>query len=1297
MASAKELATRLESQRGSATGSARKNMGERRTSGPSSHNPKKSSGLLNTDPASTRVHSDGSVDHLSSRSLLLRRPGHNPHNDVEMRPLGRLPDPSTRVARNSFVTEAMSGAHGLEPLPPIQPARFLRHGVDKDSATKLMAQESIQSCEETNLLDSFSQSSDVFWSATGQSLHSATAIPEYPPKGTGETHPKDHKTIPIAKLFSRNAPPLHLPELDDWLGKLHPFQFTYPKAMHPGSAPKPFPPLDLLKGEKLKDLIHNNPPAPLWRDWNSIGSTDTTSKLVNLALSIMGSSAISTFYSLAGLYNVVQIFVLILNTIVGNSSGRWRTLFLGTIPNVLALNFGGKLLQSILFLGILTAISGCLLFWFHRLTARWSPNATPEGLLSRDPARGTRAVPLVSFALTVLYLPLSTISVHAITWSSDFWPVENPFVGYNGTKTPDLQPLGPSSVFHEPLDFCWTTTMRKDEINYAPAAVVLGVLTLMFMTFWFPIRLGKTIRRSLPVVEPYDALGQRRSEEEMENEYQRFLERDNSPFSFLYNEYRRKWGSFKAFYLGGKLTALLIVAIISPDSCLTLKIAKSHVSRNTLEIARQSILLAVMIVFLLVQSLATPFIDPVSNASEWTSRMNFVLTSLLGLFIALNIPGQAFWNGWALYTVYIITYGLTIYFTVINWSWMHRIIKRLNRRIDFSIDIFSPRLDISPQSRHLQHRIWQESWSTLLLASPQCRMSTSEELRFAEGVEVTSHDPAPPYLLDFSHSPAERHIENVKIMREIGALAYEQAIQESKIHYKRITSLRQKILQHMVGPDAFWFSEGNAGVSCPSAADYFGNAWCLPFPLTVIIRYDTSGALVAIKNLSDIEEFVRQNETRIVEKQRELRIALRCLDSVVVQWPYTHTELVGDRFRWIGGRRYHAYQTTDYHEAKFSIRRHGSLEWKNTNLASGFDVSLRYSKKLTLDGSLIGLNVNLELTSQLARFLLLNKATLESRMPGYLNALREYRTHTLNEVESKLETLSYGFLTNLYALPMDPVSVAHILAQNELNLRVRDLAVGYEHAFQTMDERMRYVGRSPVEAWWFLLWDDFWRRNKSTVKALKTHYLDFNPQYPTSIAYRPLPRPTLEAFLRQRGLWSTSSSWSGNWWWLHTGFINKIYFHLNWVVFAGTSKAIHVHIGDYSSFDLEEVDARSRVASSGLQGKGLNSIKANTSSGLKAGTNHSDSIMRTRRAYRWETLMGEDSTEPFLLRGLNVLRDHRWHFWHEENRNTEEYRISWRGRLSQWFGLSPVGRLHWHTGGLSVEIDDTPQAKENLS
>ncbi|KAG8693317.1 hypothetical protein FRC08_009199 [Ceratobasidium sp. 394] len=779
--------------------------------------------------------------------------------------------------------------------------------------------------------------------------------------------------------------------------------------------------------------------------------------------------------------------------------------------------------------------------------------------------------------------------------------------------------------------------MKKDEFNYAPVVVVLGVLTLVFMTLWFPIRLAKTIKTSLPIVEPYDSLGQRRSEHELEIEYQRLLKRDRSPFCFLYNEYKRKWGSFKAIYLGVKLTSLLIVAVVSPDSCLALSLAKNHVSRDTLAIARQATLLAAMTGFLVLQTVAAPLVDPVSNASEWTSRMNFVLTSLLGLLVALNVPGQTFWNGWGLYAVYILTYGLTVYFTIVNWDWMHRVIKRITRRVDFSIDIFSPRLDISPSSKHFTQRIWQESLTTLLLAAPQCKMPASQKMVFVDGIEVSSEELTPPYLLDFAGSPAERHVENLKILREVGLQAYRRPLCMSQSDRQHTIELRHKILQHIIGPDAFWCPTGMTDAqSC--AVTYFGNAWCIPFPLTVVIRYDHDGSVACITELRDLEHFVRQNEDRVTEKRREIRIALRCLDKTRVKWPYTHTELVGNRFRWLGGRQYEAHQTIDYYEPIFAIQRNGTLSWGNLNLASGFGVSLHYARNVASNGTLVGLNDALDLTPQLARFLLLNKPVLDERISEYLVCLRAYRDYMHREVTSKAATLSYGFLDSVYSAPISPDTLTRILAENELDLRVRELAVSYEDAFETMDERVRYVGRNAVTGWWYLFWDDYWRRNKATIASLVTHQSDFDPHYSTSIAYNPLSRAALEVFLKQRGLWSATPRWYGNWYWFHTGLINKMYFHLHWIAFAGSSKTIHVHLGsDPSSTHLLGIDKQSRMGSPGAtddKDQRDDPTSVTTSSGIKAGTDHSDSIMRTRRGYRWETLYKEGGIDqPLFAKG----------------------------------------------------------------
>lgn len=56
-----------------------------------------------------------------------------------------------------------------------------------------------------------------------------------------------------------------------------------------------------------------------------------------------------------------------------------------------------------------------------------------------------------------------------------------------------------------------------------------------------------------------------------------------------------------------------------------------------------------MLVWFLIQCFLAPFLDPVTNASEWTSRMNYLITSAIGLLVALNVPGKDVFNGIVLY------------------------------------------------------------------------------------------------------------------------------------------------------------------------------------------------------------------------------------------------------------------------------------------------------------------------------------------------------------------------------------------------------------------------------------------------------------------------------------------------------------------------------------------------------------------------------------------------------------------------------------------------------------------------
>ena len=70
------------------------------------------------------------------------------------------------------------------------------------------------------------------------------------------------------------------------------------------------------------------------------------------------------------------------------------------------------------------------------------------------------------------------MAVHVMVWSDDLWVVPNPYVNAT-TLPPQLPPLGPASEFRGPLDFCYTTTMERNQINYAPAVLIIAIISFL--------------------------------------------------------------------------------------------------------------------------------------------------------------------------------------------------------------------------------------------------------------------------------------------------------------------------------------------------------------------------------------------------------------------------------------------------------------------------------------------------------------------------------------------------------------------------------------------------------------------------------------------------------------------------------------------------------------------------------------------------------------------------------------------------------------------------------------------------
>lgn len=235
--------------------------------------------------------------------------------------------------------------------------------------------------------------------------------------------------------------------------------------------------------------------------------------------------------------------------------------------------------------------------------------------------------------------------------------------------------------------------------------------------------------------------------------------------------------------------------------------------------------------------------------------------------------------------------------------------------------------------------------------------------------------------------------------------------------------------------------------------------------------------------------YVHQNESPGIRQRRYLRLALRALDRQIVTWPYTHVEvscptpdcrkqgwltschlqLVGSR-KWFTGRQYSMQSTTHFHSCVFELKRRGEQLIEGFPLGSGFEAQLTYTRNVQLDGDILGLNDDFDLSPLLAKFLHMNQHLINDRIEVVESALQQYRRTARKEAQKKRKTLSYSFTTEVWNWPAPPGEVAKTVEGLERDLRVRHMILEREDTLLAAKERMDAVGRSEVATWWYLFW-----------------------------------------------------------------------------------------------------------------------------------------------------------------------------------------------------------------------------------
>ncbi|KAF9947841.1 hypothetical protein BGZ70_002488 [Mortierella alpina] len=989
------------------------------------------------------------------------------------------------------------------------------------------------------------------------------------PMGTqkSETSPENSTLDSSDALFQSTAPLISYPALDVYLSSLKPAQFTdiprpppappkdevdlikagvkkTPAAKKaPKKAPPPdpregmFPPLDKVPIGVTLDELKANVTKPSGFFDQELQNTLLSAAMdgimsgesSNIGIGIMKLEIIRDFLQFVGLYLSVS----------GNSfvNQKWLYATVNIIPALMSLDLSRAFGFGMVFL-ILFGLVCFIAQYTFKIMTRADPNDDIEGLeVSSWSLRSKKArieTIAIVFLLTTLYLPLAKLSFDALVWSDSMWPIKNP---YTNADFPTLQPLGPSGIYRSPDDFCYVTSMKIQDLNFAYVIIPLAIFALAVNTIYFPLAVRRLIMLNLPRIDKYTEQGERRLD--LDEEYKRLTNSDNCPYNFLYNGYRREFGTYKVVIMFTKLFAVIIVVFFSKDNCLF-----RGYERRTIEATRAGLQILFTASLIYRHYRTQPFLYASQNLSEYWSRACTVVTSVIGLFVVLKVgPASANHLGIMLVATYVLMCIIVIWFVIRQTQKFQIMLKQIQRRLDFSLEIYNPRLNYF---KHIKRRIWQETWTTTLLVDESFKMPTDKVIAYSQSPH------RPPYLLNFSGTVAERHVENLRIVRQIGLRSYSQACQ---FLTPAMVRKRGLILNEFVGPDMYYAPEFMAS----NIKTYFGKAYVVPFPFSVVFVYDESSVVVTLVKEHDLDRYIQQNQDPEIQRRRDLRYQLRALDGKFVVRPFIETRGI-QRGRESNGTMEMSLVNApvSYKRGLFTIHRKKMSSWQGHNMNPGFSVTITYSEgelqdpegstqllhETTISHDVIGITRDFQITPSLARLLRDNHALISRGVKKVKKVMKSYQEHYRNEALRKDATLSYDFFINVYDNPtLKQKELGPLLLATEENPRIRHPSEQVSVAVKYLYERMTAVNRTRCHQWWYLFWDDLYRKNHEEIPQLVPK--EFSPAFLGSICYRPMSRQKLELFLEKHGCWQKN----GRAGFMHVGVLNRMYTFLNELVF----------------------------------------------------------------------------------------------------------------------------------------------------
>ncbi|WAR55319.1 hypothetical protein PtB15_6B58 [Puccinia triticina] len=770
----------------------------------------------------------------------------------------------------------------------------------------------------------------------------------------------------------------------------------------------------------------------------------------------------------------------------------------------------------------------------HHYLQRWA-----------DKLKSLRASAIYSTALTLvlvsLYVPVTRTCIEALVWASGYWPIPNVYITNDDRPATDvaekLRAAWPGAELVNPAEFCYRTTLRKDTFDGAGLVLFLAVIGLLALGCWFPLRLLNTIRASSPQARPTRAYNSNTTT--TTNKLGNHGSAPSGRFAYFCHPYKQadRWAPARdlisRFVL--KLVVVVLATVPVKDTCIFIKRGAS--SRASIDLFRCLFLASTFLAFWIYQAVWMPYRYKSLNLIHDMNTKFCLLLSVVGAGSAI-IHFQELLFGSILLIWTTLMYLLNIHYLAIHSKKLQRLISSFNRDLQIDESLFSADFDFR---KEVIRRVWDESLCVLILGMPEYRMAEGKRLRWREEV------PGAPCLVNFDGTHGERLVENVRLFEGLGAERYGRAAgQAGHRADQKALAIQSVIRSEFTGPDCFWKPHNAADLV--GVTTFFGRADVVPFPFTVVFKYDQRPAdPVYISTPADLRAFVAQNQNAQVQMRRKAVQAT----SKNRRWP-----------RWLQGAR----SDVQFRSGVLRIHRNCQNKWQGYNCNSGFQVSIEYEdgQSTKVNGTTIsrirhtrlprslGLRDDFKVTPTLAKLFQDNHSIISTTLDKVDRALRSHRAHFARQAAWKQDKMSFAFL-ELFAAVHD-----QSLLSPTQTCRSRLLPQICRGSLHVMAERMEKINQSPLHQWWFVVFDDIYRRNCEMLTKLGATAEDFSPHHRGSLCYTPMARGGLERFLSERNLFEHDWTQGGapdraakgsRRAVFHPGFLNRIYFHLDLFMF----------------------------------------------------------------------------------------------------------------------------------------------------